>query len=147
MGSQLPQRPDDAYGARILRGFGISATLTFAWNLLDAGGYRARENRAEIDRNRAIANETVTVRAARLAFQQAQLDLDTLARAIDVNLRAVAAARDAYLAADSVYRGGSGTALAVIDAHRVWVTAAIAQANAELRYGLAEAAYLRWSGR
>jgi outer membrane protein TolC len=147
IGVQSAQDPNESYASRILRGFGVSATLSLNWTLFDFGGYRARTHRAEINRDIALANETVIVRAARLAFEQARLDLETLLRAVDLNARAVSATRDAYLAAESVYRGGSGTALAVIDAHRIWVSTAITNANVQLRYRLAEANYIRRGGR
>lgn len=147
LGVQPAQDPSESYGNRIVRGFGVSATLTLSWTLLDFGGYHARTSRAEIERDRALATERVTFRATRLAFQQADLELTTLQGAVDLNTQAVAATRDAYLAAESVYRGGSGTALAVIDAHRIWVSTAITSANVELRYRLAEANYIRRSRR
>lgn len=147
LGVQSSQSPGESYGHRILRGFGGSAMLTYNWNIFDFGGYRSRTARAEIDRARAAANQTVTQRAARLAFQRANIQFVTLLNAIEVRSRAVAVARDAYLAADSLYRGGGGTALAVIDAHRMWVDAAIAEANVRLSYRIAEADYLRWGGR
>lgn len=146
-GIQSLPPPDATLGHRILQGFGGTATLTYSWTVLDFGSYAARLRRARLEQQKAVANQTVTVRATRLAYEQAGVDLEILSRAIEANARATAAARDAYLSAESVYRGGSGTALAVVDAHRVWVSAAIAEANARLRYRVAEAAYVRWGGR
>lgn len=146
LGVQPAQDPTESYAHRILRGVGGSVTLSLAWTIADFGGYQARMTRAELVHERALAIETVTVRAVRVAFEQARIDFEGLQRALDVNAQAVAVARDAYLATQSVYRGGSGSALAVIDAHRVWVSAAIANANIDLRYRLAEARYLREGG-
>jgi outer membrane protein TolC len=58
--------------------------------------------------------------------------------------RAAPLARDAYLSVESLYRGGVGTALEVLDAYTALVTTQQALADAVLGYRLAGAAAERW---
>ncbi len=140
--------PGESLGDRVLHGFGYSAMLTYTWTLFDFGGaYRARLAQARLARDHARAQQLVATRNARLSFDTARLQLDELATQLAMRVHATAVARDAYLANESMYRGGSGTGLAVIDAHRTWVDNALAESAVRLRYWTAEAQYLRWGGK
>ena len=58
--------------------------------------------------------------------------------------QAVPLARDAYLIAASLYRGGGGTALDVLDAFSSLLAAAQSYGEAVLSFRIAEATALRW---
>jgi outer membrane protein TolC len=53
-------------------------------------------------------------------------------------------ARDAYLQAESVYRGGQGTALNVLDAYDAWIQADQNRLDVVYSYRVAEAELYRW---
>jgi outer membrane protein TolC len=145
-GFQPEQTPGESLGSRAVRSVGVAAMLNYSWTLFDFGAYHARLDQARLARDRASAERVVTERKARVSFDAAALELDRLRAQLAARMRATAAARDAFLAAESVYRGGGGTSLAVIDAHRTWVDAALAEAALRLRYRTAEAQYQRWGG-
>ena len=136
----------DPFGQRVLRGFGFSLMLSYDWTLLDFGVYGARLQQAHIRRERARDQRVVLSREVRLAWEGARLQLLGLFQQVQLYAEAVPKARDAFLAAQSLYRGGAGTALGVLDAHRRWVEAALAAARALRAYRVAEARHLRWSG-
>ena len=145
-GFQPEQTPGESLGSRATRSLGVAAMLNYTWTLFDFGAYQARFEQARLARDRASAERVVIERKARMSFDTAALELQRLGAQLALRVRATAAARDAYLAAESVYRGGGGTSLAVIDAHRTWVDAALAEAALRLRYRTAQAQYRRWGG-
>jgi outer membrane protein TolC len=63
---------------------------------------------------------------------------------VQIREQAVPLARDAYLIAASLYRGGSGTALDVLDAFSSLLAAAQSRSDAVLGFRIAEATALRW---
>ena len=64
---------------------------------------------------------------------------------LTVRREAVPTARDTYLVAESLYRGGTGSSLDVLDAYRALLDAQIALAQATLQARVAEATLLRWT--
>jgi outer membrane protein TolC len=58
--------------------------------------------------------------------------------------KALPTARDTYVVAESLYRGGTGTSLDVLDAYRTLLDAEIAAAQATFEVRVAEATLLRW---
>lgn len=126
-------------------GLGLEVTLSLAWPVWDRGVYRAHLAEARINAEQAGQVETAVRRQARLAWQRA---LENLRHAYDeVTTRAatVPVARDSYLQAQSLYRGGGATALEVLDAYSSWIDASNAYSGAVLTYRLAEAQVQRWS--
>ncbi len=83
-------------------------------------------------------------RDARLRWQAAREDVERWYRQVQLREAAVPLARDAYVLAESLYRGGSGTALEVLDGFSALVAASQSYTDAVLSYRLAEATALRW---
>jgi outer membrane protein TolC len=65
-------------------------------------------------------------------------------RQIDVLSRAEPSARDAYLDAESRYRGGAASSLEVIDSYAASVDASVKLAQAVSRLRIAQALERRW---
>jgi outer membrane protein TolC len=146
LGTADPRFPGDPLGQRVLRGFGFALMLSYDWTLFDFGAYRARLALAQLSLQKARDSRLVAYRGARLEWDRARLQLAGLYRQLQLFDEAVPRSTDAYLAAESLYRGGAGSALAVLDAFRAWVDAAVAASKALLAYRTAEARYLRWGG-
>lgn len=129
------------------RGWGVEAMLSLSLPLWSHGVYSGRvdEARDALTQSRKVAD--VTRRSARLQYDRSRSLLEARYREIGVRSSALSSARDAYLEAESLYRGGSGSALDVLDAYRSWVAAGQAHENAVLDYRLARARVLRWGGR
>lgn len=126
------------------RGWGVEAFLSLSLPIWDHGIYggQVAEARDALAQSRQLAE--VARRDARLQYDRSVSLLDARYGEIQVRERALESARDAYLQAESLYRGGSGSALDVLDAYRTWVAAGQAHANAVLDYHLAHARMLRW---
>lgn len=125
-------------------GWGTEFTVSLFWPLWDLGVYRAQLTQAQLTADQARQTEVATRRQARLQWHRALADLSSLYREVQVRSANVPTARDSYLQAESLYRGGAGTALDVLDAYGSWVDAAIAAADATVRYRQAEARLRRW---
>ena len=139
-----PRYPGDPLEQRALRGFGFSAMLSYDWTLFDFGTYRAKLSQARLEAEKARAAQVVIYRGARLAWERAGLQLAGLFQQLRLYAEAVPKTKDAFLAEESLYRGGAGTALAVLDAYRAWVDTSVAAAMALFAYRTAEARYMRW---
>ncbi len=127
-------------------GLGLEATLSLSWPVWDRGVYRARLAEARINAEEAGQVETAVRRQARLSWERAVADLRHAYDEVGTRAATVPVARDSYLQAQSLYRGGGATALEVLDAYSSWIDARDAYAAAVLTYRLAEAQALRWSG-
>jgi multidrug efflux system outer membrane protein len=125
-------------------GWGGEMVLSVSLPLWDAGVRRSRLTQAELAEKAAKQRLTVTQRGVRLAWQRAVTGLNGLHREVEARTRTVATARDSYLQAESLYRGGVGTALDVLDAYDAWIGANQAYAEAVLRQRVAEADLVRW---
>jgi outer membrane protein TolC len=123
---------------------GYSFGLVFAWPLWDTGAARARVAQANLGLQQARLQVDVERRDARLAWEKARAARDRLSAQIAILSRAMPDAQDSYLEAESRYRGGTATALEVLDAHAAAVDAAVRRSDAIARYRVAEAALLRW---
>ncbi|MEO6952666.1 MAG: TolC family protein [Polyangia bacterium] len=144
-GSGLTDDPRGVgFVGRLRNDLGVSATLLFSWAFWDFGIYRARLRQAELGRDQARANQLVVMRHARLESRRAGTDLENLFREIAARARTIPAARDSYLEAESLYRGGAGTALEVLDSYTQWIAAQNAYQVALLSYRIAAATALRW---
>lgn len=127
-------------------GWGVEAMLTLSfplWNRVYGG--RVQEARDALSQSRVYAE--ATRRSVRLQYDRADALLRARYREIQIRHQATGSARDAFVQAESLYRGGTGTALDVLDAYRTWIASARAEANAVLDYRLARARTLRWGTR
>lgn len=126
------------------RGTGGEITLGFTLPIWDAGVYRARLTQAQLLARQAGDSAVVVMRESRLAWQRAAAELDRLYGEVQARAQTITTARDAYLLAESAYRGGSGLSLDVLNAYTLWITANQDYTNAVLRYRQAEAQFIRW---
>lgn len=138
-----PSTPD-GFLNNVRDGLGGSVILSVSWPIWDFGLYRARLRQAELDVTRAGWNVIAIRRQARLAFKEADTRLAFLRRKLDLYARTVPQARDSYLAAESEYRGGVGTALDVLNAFSAWMSTDTDYIGTVLSYRIAMAGYLRW---
>lgn len=123
---------------------GAEVTLSLAWPLWDRGVYREELAAARLAADQASYESTVVRREARLAWTEARSDLDHLYEIVRLRRRIVPTAEDAYLQAESLYRGGEDTALEVLDAFVEWLQASLDVAQSTFDYRSAEARELRW---
>lgn len=132
------------FAGRVRNDAGVSATLSFSWAFFDFGIYRARLRQALLRHDQARANQLVAFRQARLAYRRAASDLTNLFQELETRAHAVPTARDSYLESESLYRGGAGSALEVLDAYTQWIDTETVYEDALLRYRAAEATARRW---
>lgn len=141
----LPVLGKDA-GTGLFTGTGVggAVVVSLSWPFWDAGGYRARLERAQVEAQQARDSQVVVQRLSRLSWQVADVQRIRLYAQVQAWARNVPLARDAYLQTASMYNGGAATALEVLDAYAAWINANDAYADAVLRYRQAEANALRW---
>jgi outer membrane protein TolC len=125
-------------------GWGTEVTLSFSLPFWDHGIYRGRMAEAGAALDEAQKQEIVVRRGVRLAWSRAAQALGDLYREYEARSRAADLARDAYLQAESVYRGGQGTALNVLDAYDAWIQADQDRLDVIYSYRAAEAELYRW---
>lgn len=148
-GGLINYAPNQLSGAadNITDGLGGSVIFSMSWSFWDVGLLRAQVRAAELEVDRARWQVTDTRRTVRLRWTRAATQLDSLWREIELWRETVPRARDSYLASESAYRGGSGTALDVLDAFDAWTSAAMSEIDAIQRYRVARAGYRRWGTR
>ena len=129
---------------RLQRDRGASLTLALQWPLFDLGLTQATVARARANVVRAQWERTAAERLASGFAAKALSARENLRTRLATASQALPDARDAYLEAESRYRGGVATAVDVLDAEADEVDAeiAIAATAAELR--IAEALARRW---
>lgn len=135
-----PALPD-----RLRSDLGASVGLRLTWPLWDHGRLAARLSGARLRAEWAGGVAEVERRRARLAWRRAETDLAALHREVALRAAAVPRARDSQVLAESLYRGGVGSSLEVLDAYAGLVDAQMAEARAVQRYRAAEAEARRWS--
>ncbi len=141
----LRQRdPNATFFDRVRRDAGYSFMLSLSWPVFDFGAMRARVAQADLALRQARQKVEVARRDARLKWAQARSAIETLGREVDLLSRASPAARDAFLEAESRYRGGAATSLEVLDAYSSAVDAAVRFSDAVARYRIARAIGDRW---
>lgn len=127
------------------RDAGFSLGMQVSWLLWDFGASDARIARANLDARRARLEIEVRRREGELRRARAAAAAEAMGRQIEVLTRAEPAARDAYLDAESRYRGGAATSLEVIDAYAASVDASVKLAQAVSRLRIAQALERRWA--
>jgi outer membrane protein TolC len=125
-------------------GAGGEATLTFELPLWDLGITKGRLAEARAAVHGAEQRRALAERQSHLAWARAASDLSSLLAELQARDRAVAVARDAYLQAESLYRGGQGQALEVLDAFDAWAQAGQERLDAVYAYRVADAELRRW---
>jgi outer membrane protein len=128
------------------RGRGGEALVSLSWPLWDHGVYRHQLAAARLAFDQSVQAEIATRREARSEWYQARTDLTHLYAVVRLREQAVPDAEDSYLQMESLYRGGAGNALEVLDAYTQWIQAGLDAARGRLAYRLAEARAQRWGG-
>ncbi len=123
---------------------GTEALLSFTLPFWDHGIHRGRMEEAGAALDQARQQETIVRRAARLAWTRAVADVANLAAELRARADAAAVARDAYLQAESLYRGGQGSALDVLDAYDAWISAGQDRLDVIYAWRVAQAELQRW---
>ncbi len=136
--------PAGGLSQRLRDDLGASLTLSFSWPLFDFGVYRGEVGQARARAEQARRQVVVLSREARLRFGQAREDSARWYRETELRKKALPLARDAYLSAESLYRGGSGTTLNVLDSFGNLIGASQSYADAVFSYRVAQAAAIRW---
>jgi outer membrane protein TolC len=141
----LKERDRNAtFSDRIRRDAGCSAALTFEWPIFDLGAIRARIAQADLALREAIQKVEVARRDSLLKWSQARSTVDSLAREIALLSHAAPAAHDAFLEAESRFRGGAATSLEVLDAYASAIDASVRLSDAAARWRIAQALLARW---
>jgi len=125
-------------------GSGAEVLLSFSMPFWDKGVYQGRLAEATAALGQARQQKVVVQRSARLAWTKAASDVGDLFTEYRARNTAAGVARDAYLQAESLYRGGQSTALTVLDAYDAWIQADQAQLNVIYDYRVAQAELARW---
>jgi outer membrane protein TolC len=136
--------PPGGLSQRLRDDLGASLTLSFSWSLLDFGIYQGEIGQARALAEQARRQVVVVARQARFRLDQAREDTVRWYREVELRKKALPLARDAYLSAESGYRGGSGTALDVLDSFATLISASQAYADAIYFYRVAQATAIRW---
>jgi outer membrane protein TolC len=126
------------------RDAGYSLGMQVSWLLWDFGASEARIARAKLEARSAHLEVASRRREAELQRAKAATTAEALERQIAVLTRAEPSARDALLDAESRYRGGSASALEVIDAYAASIDASVKLAQAVSRLRIAQAVERRW---
>ena len=133
------------FGSRLRDDFGATFGLQVSWDLWNMGALSAQVEKARLEAAQASAAMTQARTQADLARERAAAEVRLRFDELASRLKAVPTARDAYLVAQSLYRGGTGTSLDVLDAYRTLLDAEIAAAEATFQARVAEATLLRWT--
>ena len=136
--------PSSSFGGRLRNDVGASLTVSISLPFLDFGIYQGQLGQAQARAEQARRRVVMQSREARLRWTAAQEDLVRWYRQVQFRQQALPLARDAYVVAESLYRGGSGTALEVLDAFSNLIAASQSYTDAVLSYRVAEATALRW---
>jgi outer membrane protein TolC len=136
--------PDSTLADRIRRDAGYSFTLSLSWPIFDFGAIRARVAQADQALAQAKQKAQAARRDSRRQWEQARSALVSLSREIELLARAEPVARDAYLEAESRYRGGAATSLEVIDAYAASIDATVRLSETISRYRISRALAERW---
>jgi outer membrane protein TolC len=136
--------PAGGISQRLRNDFGASLTLSVSWPLFDFGIYSGQIGLARARAEQARSQAVVLSRQARLQWESAREDTARWYQQLELRRKALPLARDAYLSAESLYRGGAGTSLDVLDAFSNLIAASQSLDDAVLAYRVAEATALRW---
>ena len=129
---------------RLRNDAGVSAGVSLSWVVFDTGIISAQVAQARLARDRNAQALVVAERNARLEWSRAYTLLVGTYDELQVRVRAVPMAHDAYLESTSLYRGGQGTALDVLDSYANWIVASEARLATLFGYRAAQAALERW---
>lgn len=145
LGSGIPGAPSWARPADRLRNdVGVSAAVSLSWIVFDLGIVSSQIAQARLARDQSAQSLVVAERHARLEWARARTVVAAAYDELQTRAQTVPLAHDAYLEAESIYRGGQGTALDVLDSYANWVLASDAYESTLFDYRGAQAQLQRW---
>lgn len=125
---------------------GYSLFFSFSVPLFTWGGIDSKIQQAEISQRQAMTNVDLTDRALQTQRFTILSEIE-LAKKNMINYQSsVKTAEENYLSSEARFKGGSGTNLDVLDAHRLVIQAESDYNNAVLQYQTAKASLLRLYG-
>lgn len=139
--------PNPPLSQRVRDDFGVAVGVELSWDIWSFGAIHAQVQQAELASQQAAASAVVVRRKANLDYSRARLDLQYWFRELQTRNHQIPLARGAYVTAESLYRGGSSTAINVLDSFTALIGSEINRAEAIYQYRLSEARLLRWSGQ
>ncbi|MEO8901382.1 MAG: TolC family protein [Polyangiaceae bacterium] len=145
LGSGVPGAPSWARPADRLRNdAGVSAAVSLSWLVFDLGIVSSQIAQARLTRDQSAQSLVVAQRHARLEWTRARTVVAAAYDELQTRAQAVPIAHDAYLEAESIFRGGQGTVLDVLDSYSNWVAASDAYESTLFDYRSALAQLERW---
>jgi outer membrane protein TolC len=125
---------------------GYSFFLSFSVPLFTWGGIDSRIQQAEVSQKQALTNVDLTDRALQTQRLTILSEIE-LAKKNMINYQSsIKIAEENYLSAEARFKGGSGTNLDVLDAHRLLIQAESDYNASVLHYQTAKASLLRLYG-
>ena len=125
---------------------GYSLFLSFSVPLFTWGGIDSRIQQAEISQKQAMTNVDLTDRALQTQRFTILSEIELAKKNIINYQSSIKTAEENYLSSEARFKGGSGTNLDVLDAHRLVIQAESDYNNAVLQYQTARASLLRLYG-
>jgi outer membrane protein TolC len=135
-----------SFNDRLRGDLGVAVGVNLRWDIWNFGAYRAEIAQAGFMAEKAAASVLVTRRKQNRDYEKSRVDLEFWFEEYKTRSHQVPVARDSYLVAESLYRGGQGTTLNVLDSFSSLVGAQSNKAKAIYQLRLAQAELLRRSG-
>ncbi|MHB8854522.1 MAG: TolC family protein [Ignavibacteriaceae bacterium] len=125
---------------------GYSLFLSFSVPLFTWGGIESRIQQAEITQKQALTKVALTERSLQTQRLSILSEIELAKKNMKNYQSSIKTAEENYLSSEARFKGGSGTNLDVLDAHRLVIQAESDYNNAVLQYQTASASLLRLYG-
>ncbi len=125
---------------------GYSLFLSFSVPLFTWGGIESRIQQAEISQKQALTKVDLTDRTLQTQRLSILSEIELAKRNMINYKSSIKTAEENYLSSEARFKGGSGTNLDVLDAHRLIIQAELNYNNSVLQYQTARASLLRLYG-
>ena len=125
---------------------GYSLFLSFSLPLFTWGGIESRIQQAEITQKQALTKVALTDRSLQTQRLSILSEIELAKKNMKNYQSSIKTAQENYLSSEARFKGGSGTNLDVLDAHRLVIQAESDYNNAVLQYQTASASLLRLYG-
>jgi outer membrane protein TolC len=130
----------------IKQNVGYSLFFSFSVPLFTWGAIDSRIQQAEISQKQALTNVELTDRTLQTQRLSILSEIELAKKNMKNYQSSLKTAEENYLASEIHFKGGSGTNLDVLDAHRLVIQAELDYNNAVLQYHIAIASLLRLYG-
>ncbi|MHB9012385.1 MAG: TolC family protein, partial [Ignavibacteriaceae bacterium] len=125
---------------------GYSLFLSFSVPLFTWGGIESKIQQAEITQKQALTKVALTERSLQTQRLSILSEIELAKKNMKNYQSSIKTAEENYLSSEARFKGGSGTNLDVLDAHRLVIQAESDYNNAVLQYQTASASLLRLYG-